>query len=131
MFQREEIHWSNRPGKPRVLSKKMLRSKLYHFQVIKLRQYEDELRSLKLHDPDNKDKVASGSTCVRLFHFFHKLMDRYEPIADFDCYDWYLSEHNLKQRLYLSRSTETTLANRMLEVIQNRLAIVWCQDDNG
>jgi len=53
-------------------------------------------------------------------------MDRFTPIKGFDNYDWFLSEHNLKQRLYLSSD-----ANRMLEVIQNRLAIVWNQPDEG
>ena len=36
--------------------------------------------------------------------------------------DWFLNVKNIKQRLYLSVKAE-----KMLEVIQNRLAIIWYQ----
>ena len=47
-------------------------------------------------------------------------MARYKPLEGFQNFDWFLEEDNIKQRLYLSSD-----ANRMLEVIQNRIAIVW------
>ena len=38
----------------------------------------------------------------------------------FEKSDWFLNARNIKQRLYLSVKAE-----KMLEVIQNRLAIIW------
>ena len=54
-----------------------------------------------------------------LFHFFHKLLHPYKQKNHTNpnqC-DWFLSNDNIKQRLYLS-----TGAKKMLEVIQNRIA---------
>ena len=127
MFQSEDLQYQNRPGKKRALTKKMRRHKLYHFQVLKLRQFEDELRSLHETDPvaKKKNKKPDGNTCVLLYHFFARLMDKFTPIKGFEDYDWFLDENNLRQRLYISRD-----ANRMLEVIQNRIAIVSQIDDH-
>ena len=65
MFQSEDLQYQNRPGKKRALTKKMRRHKLYHFQVLKLRQFEDELRSLHETDPVAKKKniKPDGNTC--------------------------------------------------------------------
>ena len=64
------------------------------------------------------------SECKLLYHFFHKLLHPFERDEDDPHYfknsDWYLTYENIKQRLYLSCK-----AVKMLEVIQNRLAIIW------
>ena len=46
-------------------------------------------------------------------------MEPYVPRKGFESYFWYLKD-DIKHRMYLSRD-----AKKMLEVIQNRLAIVW------
>ena len=62
-----------------------------------------------------------------MYHFFHKLLhpfDKNDPGAKyFKNTDWFLDYENIKQRLYLSQ-----LADKMLEVLQNRLAFIWWQD---
>ena len=49
-----------------------------------------------------------------LFHFFHKLLHPYKQKknTDQDKCDWFLSNENIKQRLYLSLG-----AKKMLEVV--------------
>ena len=59
------------------------------------------------------------SKCKVKYHFFHKLMEPYVERKGFESYFWYLKD-DIKHRMYLSRD-----AKKMLEVIQNRLAIVW------
>ena len=83
---------------------------------------------MKKHVPKKKGQKRrpTGSSCELVYHFFHKLLNRFEDTEGFENYDWFLNEHNLKQRLYLSSD-----ANRMLEVIQNKMAIVWNQPNEG
>ena len=54
-----------------------------------------------------------------LYHFFHKLLNKFNPIKDFEKFDWFVDNQRTIQRLYLSKD-----AKRMCEVIQNSLAIV-------
>ena len=73
-----------------------------------------------LPGPDNPEEKISTkkykyeSECKMLFHFFHKLLHPYKQKknTDQDKCDWFLSNENIKQRLYLSLG-----AKKMLEVV--------------
>ena len=69
-------------------------------------------------------KMGLKSECKLLYHFFHKLLHPFNTDATrqkyFEKSDWFLNYENIKQRLYLSVKAE-----KMLEVLQNRLAIIW------
>lgn len=62
-----------------------------------------------------------------LYHFFHRLLHPFAMDGNgadyFKKSDWFLNYDNIKQRLYLSCK-----AKKMLEVLQNRLAIIYMQD---
>ena len=63
---------------------------------------------------------VTGSKVRMIYHFFHKLLDAFTDKPDFGQFDWFLDNERTMQRLYLSRD-----ANKMCEVIQNKLAVVW------
>ena len=125
---------------PSNFKHKLIKSKLYHFKVIQLKQLEDVIRDNEHKEAEEKKKSKKSkkdepeeqelikSECKLLFHFFHKLLHPFERDEDDPHYfknsDWYLTYENIKQRLYLSCN-----AKKMLEVIQNRLAIIWEQQD--
>ena len=120
-------------SKPRKFKEKLIRNKLYHFKVVRLKQFEDVMRErqmkmakstrLKKMSP-NFGKIGVKSECKLLYHFFHKLLHPFKTDATkqkyFEKSDWFLNYENIKQRLYLSVKAE-----KMLEVLQNRLAIIW------
>ena len=70
------------------------------------------------------------SECKLMYHFFHKLLHPFKKNENgakyFKNSDWFLNYENIKQRLYLSQ-----LADKMLEVLQNRLAFIWKQDNQS
>ena len=101
--------------------------------MVQLKQFEDVMREkqmkvakstrLKKFSP-NDGKIGVQSECKLLYHFFHKLLHPFKTDATkqkyFEKSDWFLNYENIKQRLYLSVKAE-----KMLEVLQNRLAIIW------
>lgn len=98
--------------------------------MIKLRQLEDVKRDREFRK-NNKSRSKQAeqpiieSQCKFLYHFFHKLLHPFHTAQKdyFGKSDWFLNNENIKQRLYLSYSAET-----MLEVLQNKLAIIWEQE---
>ena len=67
--------------------------KLYHFQVLRLQQYEDLKRMAEKKDKnltrgeDGKEKRndnAYHSEVKMIYHFFHKLLNKFNPIKDFE-----------------------------------------------
>ena len=103
---------------------------MYHFKVIQLRQFEDVKKDTERFQRKNKrgssakeeQPLQIASECKLLYHFFHKLLHPFKSDQKhfFEKSDWFLNYDNIKQRLYLSVKAE-----KMLEVLQNRLAIIW------
>ena len=71
----------------------MRRMKLYHFQVLKLQQYEDLKRmdekanQSSKGDKDDEEKrndKTYRSEVKIIYHFFHKLLNKFNPIKDFE-----------------------------------------------
>ena len=68
---------------PRKFKEKLIRNKLYHFKVVRLKQFEDVMRErqmkvakstrLKKLSP-NYGEMGVQSECKLLYHFFHKLL---------------------------------------------------------
>ena len=114
MFQRELDGTNAKFGKCRKFTKKMRRMKLYHFQVLRLRQYEDIKRlseikhrygpAITQNDTTGWWKKnywwvpeeASGSQVELVYHFFHKLLVKFQDKKDFEKFDWYLD--NIRTR---------------------------------
>ena len=69
---------------------------------------------------DAKKNDYEASSVKIKYHFFHKLLQGFKKREGFEVFDWNLKSDDIRQRLYLS---ETALG--MLEVIQNRIAILW------
>lgn len=127
-------------GKCRKFTKKMRRMKLYHFQVLRLRQYEDMKRLSDIRKKSGAaitqtdewwkknyfwvPREATGSKVEMVYHFFHKLLVKFQDKPEFEKFDWYLDNIRTRQRLYLSKDAE-----KMCEVIQNRLAVIWKKPD--
>ena len=106
--------------------------------MIRLRQFEDVLyqanknKDNSVEDKKEEERFLNSikSECKLLFHFFHKLLypfKRDANVLDKDTEsDWFLTHDNIKQRLYLSEDAE-----KMLEVVQNRLAFLYWRYKNG
>lgn len=63
---------------------------------------------------------ATGSQVELVYHFFHKLLVKFQDKKDFEKFDWYLDNIRTRQLLYLSKDAE-----KMCEVIQSRMAVIW------
>ncbi len=139
---------------PRHYIESLRTTKMFHFKVLKLTQYQGDL-DLLVDAPEaqksnlyrqvipgpgednvsllQKKKESAGSILEVKYHFFHRLLSTYN-IRDRDgegrlkkdqkkTYNWNCSGTDVLQRLYLDAT-----ADQMLEVIQNRIAILWNHD---
>ncbi len=118
--------------------------KLFHFKVLELKQVQHPPKPTKkepnllescLYEKEKFEEPLEAenkpaSECSVKYHFFHRLMSRYN-ILDRDeegkkkkeqenAYDWNCNGENIRQRLYLNDD-----AKQMIEVIQDRIAILW------
>ena len=94
-----------------MFTKKMRRMKLYHFQVLRLRQYEDMKRLSDIKAKPELMKIdqewwkknsswvptdPQGSKVEMIYHFFHKLLVKFHPKEEFEKFDWFLD--NMRTR---------------------------------
>jgi len=97
-----------------VLFKPSLRrDELYHFKLLSLTQAQEATKS-----------ETTLSEIKLKFHFFHKLLSPFDMEGASD-YVWAIQEDNLKHRIFLSKNG----CKQMLELIQNRLAILWEREE--
>ena len=69
---------------------------------------------------DSKKNDLDASSVKIKYHFFHKLLQGFKKREGFEVFDWNMKSSDIRQRLYLSDT-----AKGMLELIQNRIAILW------